>query len=138
MALGGQHVVSAWAATRAEYEYCLAGIHAQLTETEIHREDAAGYAYTLEQAVAYARHLLLQTTVSPAARPIPDTLTSRERQIAVLIALGKSNGEIADQCVVSKRTIEKHIAHILSKLGVANRAQIVRWAIEVGLAKSTP
>ena len=60
----------------------------------------------------------------------------REREVAALIAQGKSNGEIADELVVSKRTVETHIAHILSKLGFTNRAQIVRWAIETGLVKS--
>jgi DNA-binding NarL/FixJ family response regulator len=51
------------------------------------------------------------------------------------VAQGKSNGEIAEALVVSKRTVEKHIAHILMKLGVRNRSQIVLWAIESGLAR---
>ena len=50
-----------------------------------------------------------------------------------LIARGLSNGEIAAELVLSKRTVEHHMANILSKLGFANRAQIVRWAIENGL-----
>jgi non-specific serine/threonine protein kinase len=60
-------------------------------------------------------------------------LTVREREVAALIAQGKSNGEIADELVLSKRTVETHIANILSKLGFTNRAQIVRWALEIGL-----
>ena len=64
----------------------------------------------------------------------PDELTRREREVAVLIAEGKPNGEIAEDLVVSKRTVEKHIANILAKLELTNRAQIVRWAIETGLA----
>ena len=63
--------------------------------------------------------------------------TQREREVAALIAQGRSNGEIADDLVVSKRTIKSHIANILSKLGFTNRAQIVRWAIETGLMKPT-
>ena len=43
------------------------------------------------------------------------------------------NGEIAEELVLSKRTVEGHMANILAKLGFANRAQIVRWAIEIGL-----
>jgi DNA-binding NarL/FixJ family response regulator len=66
----------------------------------------------------------------------PDDLSSREREVAILIARGKSNGEIAEELVVSKRTIEKHIANIRSKLGFTQRSQIVRWAIETGLAKT--
>jgi non-specific serine/threonine protein kinase len=70
-------------------------------------------------------------------REKPDVLTSREREVARLIAQGKTNGEIADELVVSKRTVESHIASILSRLGFTNRAQIVRWAFESGLLKST-
>jgi DNA-binding NarL/FixJ family response regulator len=67
----------------------------------------------------------------------PDELTAREREIAALIAQGKSNGEIADDLSVSKRTVEKHIANILAKLGFAQRAQIVRWSIASGLVNVT-
>lgn len=41
-----------------------------------------------------------------------------------------SNAEISDRLVVSKRTVEKHMANILAKLGVTSRAQVVRWALE--------
>ena len=58
-------------------------------------------------------------------------------QVTALIAQGKSNGEIADELFVSKRTVEKHVANILSRLGFTNRSQIVRWAIEAGVVMST-
>jgi DNA-binding NarL/FixJ family response regulator len=60
-------------------------------------------------------------------------LTIREREVAVLIAQGKSNREIADTLVVSERTVETHISSILSKLGFTSRTQIATWAIEKGL-----
>lgn len=63
----------------------------------------------------------------PAGR---EALSARERDVARLIAQGHTNSEIAVALVLSKRTIEKHIANILAKLNLANRAQIVRWAIE--------
>ena len=56
-----------------------------------------------------------------------------KREVVTLIARGKSNSEIADELVLSKRTVEKHIANILSKLAFMSRAQIVRWAMEQGL-----
>jgi DNA-binding CsgD family transcriptional regulator len=62
-------------------------------------------------------------------------LTEREREVAALIAKGKSNGEIAVLLIMSKRTVEKHVANILGKLGVSTRAQIVAWAIAVLLSK---
>jgi len=62
-------------------------------------------------------------------------LTERERQIAVLIAQGLSNREIADMLVISYRTVETHIANILFKLGFTARSQVAAWVVEKGLLK---
>jgi DNA-binding NarL/FixJ family response regulator len=62
-------------------------------------------------------------------------LTAREREIAALIAQGKSNREIADELVISEPTAERHVANILSKLGFNSRTQIAVWAVEKGLGK---
>jgi non-specific serine/threonine protein kinase len=137
LAIGGERVATAWEATRVEYEHTLALIQANLTETEFQAEQAVGRGFSLEQAVEFAQHLSFRAANEQAAREKPDVLTSREREVARLIAQGKTNGEIADELVVSKRTVESHIANILSRLGFTNRAQIVRWAFESGLLKST-
>ena len=63
-------------------------------------------------------------------------LTVRERQVATLVAHGRPNRAIAEQLVVTERTVEKHIENIMSKLGFNSRAQIAVWAVESGLAKS--
>ncbi len=63
-------------------------------------------------------------------------LTSRERDVAKLIAEGKSNKEIAEALVLSNRTVEAHIGNILSKLNFTSRAQIAVWAVEKGLFKT--
>ena len=136
-ALGGRQITFEWAATRLEYEHYLERARAGLTETTFQAEQAVGRTFSLEQAVAYAQDVTLKAAAAQKARNKLDELTGREREVAALIAQGKSNGEIADELVVSKRTVESHIANILSKLGVMNRAQIVRWAIETGLVKST-
>jgi len=60
-------------------------------------------------------------------------LTARERQVAALIAQGKSNREVAAALVVSERTVETHVENILSKLGFDSRTQIAAWAVEKGL-----
>jgi tetratricopeptide (TPR) repeat protein len=60
-------------------------------------------------------------------------LTERERAVAILIANGKSNREIAEQLVVGNRTVEVHVSNILSKLRFTSRAQIAVWAYEKGL-----
>lgn len=61
-------------------------------------------------------------------------LTTREREIAAWIAVGKSNREIADGLVLSDRTVATHIANILNKLTFTSRTQIAVWAVEHGLA----
>ena len=135
---GGQRIATTWAATRMEYEYYLGLVRSRLTEGEFQAEQAAAGALTLEQAIEYAQNLPLKRLSARATQKKPGGLSRREREVAALIAEGKSNGEIADDLVVSKRTIEKHIANIRSKLGFTQRSQIVRWAIETGLAKSHP
>jgi DNA-binding CsgD family transcriptional regulator len=70
-----------------------------------------------------------------AAKKAFGGLTEREREVAALVAQGKSNREIALVLVVNYRTIEKHIENILSKLGFTSRAQIAVWASEKGLGK---
>ena len=60
-------------------------------------------------------------------------LSAREREVAALVAQGKSNREIAARLVVSERTAEAHVSNILGKLGFTTRAQIAAWAVEKGL-----
>ncbi|MEP7356156.1 MAG: LuxR C-terminal-related transcriptional regulator, partial [Anaerolineales bacterium] len=60
-------------------------------------------------------------------------LTQREREVAGLIAQGLSNRAASAALVVSERTVESHVANILSKLGLTSRTQIAAWAIENGL-----
>jgi len=54
-------------------------------------------------------------------------LTPRELQVARLIAGGRSNKDIAAELVISQRTAENHVEHILIKLGFTSRAQIAAW-----------
>jgi DNA-binding CsgD family transcriptional regulator len=61
-------------------------------------------------------------------RAAPTRLTSREREIAGLIALGLTNKQIGGELAISERTAEAHVQNILNKLGVNNRAQIAAWA----------
>ncbi len=72
-------------------------------------------------------------SASRAAKEAFGGLTEREREVVTLIAQGKSNREIADALVVTKRTIETHMNNILYKLNLTSRAQIVVWAVEKGL-----
>jgi DNA-binding CsgD family transcriptional regulator/predicted negative regulator of RcsB-dependent stress response len=62
-------------------------------------------------------------------------LTEREREVAALVALGKSNSEIAQELVVSNRTASTHVSNILNKLGFSSRAQIAAWAVDNGITR---
>jgi len=63
-------------------------------------------------------------------------LTLRERDVARFLSQGRSNREIAEQLVLSERTVENHVGNILTKLGFDSRAQIAVWAVEKGLGPS--
>jgi two-component system response regulator NreC len=70
-------------------------------------------------------------TEAPAGPP--DRLTRREVEVLRLIALGHTNGEIADRLYLSVRTVESHRAHIQQKTGRTARADLVAYAHEHGL-----
>ena len=55
-------------------------------------------------------------------------LTRREQDVAALVARGQSNGQIAAMLVISDRTVETHVQHIMDKLGCGSRAQIAAWS----------
>ena len=55
-------------------------------------------------------------------------LTPREMQVARLVAVGRSNKQIAAELVISQRTAENHVRRILTKLGFTSRAQVAAWA----------
>jgi two-component system response regulator NreC len=62
-----------------------------------------------------------------------DPLSDREREVLRLLALGHTNQEIAKMLYISVRTAETHRAHIMQKLRLTSRAELVRYAIEQGL-----
>jgi two-component system response regulator NreC len=64
-----------------------------------------------------------------------EALTSREREVLGLIALGHTNAEVAERLYLSLRTVETHRANIHNKLGTDSRAELVRHALDQGLVK---
>jgi two-component system response regulator NreC len=67
-----------------------------------------------------------------------DPLSDREREVLRLLALGHTNQEIAKMLYISVRTAETHRAHIMQKLRLTTRAELVRYALQNGLLESEP
>ena len=65
-----------------------------------------------------------------------DPLSDREREVLRLLALGHTNQEIASSLYISVRTAETHRAHIMQKLRLRSRAELVRYALDNGLIES--
>jgi DNA-binding NarL/FixJ family response regulator len=64
-----------------------------------------------------------------------ELLTPREEEIVKLVAEAHTNEEIADMLVISKKTVERHRANILEKLGMRDRVELTRYAIRRGLVQ---
>ncbi|TES91729.1 MAG: response regulator transcription factor [Anaerolineales bacterium] len=71
-------------------------------------------------------------------KPTEDPLTEREVEVLKLVAKGRSNQEIAEELVVSERTVGAHVSNILSKLHLANRTQAALFALRTGLTDLSP
>jgi len=67
-----------------------------------------------------------------------ETLTDREKQVLKLVAEGKSNKEVADDLGISVKTAMTHREHVMEKLGLHNRTELVRFAIRQGVIRVDP
>jgi len=91
----------------------------------------------LEDPVAYAldEQAPSRPRTHPPQREARDAkpqLTPREREVARFIGQGLSNRQIAETLVISQRTVEKHVANVLAKLGFSSRSQVAVWLAEIG------
>lgn len=85
------------------------------------------------------RRLVERFARRPPAAGSPDSpwrdLSSRELEVAKLIARGLSNAEIATELVLGEATVKTHVAHVLIKMGLRDRVQVVVRAYETGLVE---
>jgi DNA-binding NarL/FixJ family response regulator len=76
---------------------------------------------------------------TPAGADVPDaydTLTDREKQVLKLVAEGHSNKEVAEMLSISVKTAMSHREHVMTKLGVHNRTELIRFALRAGVIRA--
>jgi non-specific serine/threonine protein kinase len=136
----GAAPASGWLAASVfadRHEDCERAVRRALGDRVTDELIARGQNLELAQAVALACG-----DGKPVAARIPATvadsgLTERELQVAELVADGLNNREIAAALVISRRTAEGHVQHILTKLGFASRSQIASWMTHQRLGRAT-
>jgi DNA-binding NarL/FixJ family response regulator len=91
----------------------------------------------LDDAIAYARsdddasfRSIFSTSHSQIGHPL---LSRREREVAMLLAHGRTNREIETALVIAVSTAERHVANILNKLKLSSRTEVAIWAVQNGL-----
>ncbi len=124
---------------RAAYERSVAAARTQLGEKAFAAAWAEGRAMTLEQVLAAQRPVTLPQPLpaapssTPPAKPAatyPDSLTTREVEVLRLLAQGLTDAQIAEQLVISPRTVNNHLTSIYSKIQVSSRTAATRYAME--------
>jgi predicted ATPase/DNA-binding CsgD family transcriptional regulator len=108
------------------HEACERDLRAALGDTMFADAFQHGRTLSYENVLAYAFEEP-QQSVAASPEEASIRLTRREQQVAGLVTRGLSNREIADKLVISQRTAESHVEHILVKLGVTSRAQVAAW-----------
>lgn len=104
----------------------------EMGDAEFAEDFAAGRAMAIDDAVDFALGERRDATHRPKPRPttdLLDPLTRREAEVAQLVSEGMTNREIASKLVISQRTAEAHVDHILAKLGFRARTQIAAWVV---------
>ena len=126
-----------WSSTeRMVHEPQLVAARSRLDQDAWEKSFAEGQAMGLQGAVEYAlaeeepAMLAPAASEQPSVEEMPATLTIREREVALLVARGLTNRQVARQLSISERTAANHVAKILRKLGLSSRAQIASWSAQ--------
>lgn len=107
---------------------------------DIYKADRAhGMSITFDTAIVFALSILekpIEGVNTLSKIPEIPSLTVREREVLIMLAHGLTNEQISKELVVVIKTVEKHVANILMKLGVKNRTEAAAWAIELEMTES--
>jgi DNA-binding CsgD family transcriptional regulator len=111
------------------YEAAVAALRDALGDTDFDRGWAEGVALSTEEAIAYA-----QRGRGERKRPTSGwaSLTPTERDVVRRVAEGLTNRDIATRLFVSPRTVQTHLTHVYTKLGLTSRVQLVQEAARHG------
>jgi DNA-binding CsgD family transcriptional regulator/tetratricopeptide (TPR) repeat protein len=122
-----------WDGTLARLDLAAAAAQARRPgEAAVLADEVRATAATTGAAVLAAAADRLTQSFGSARAPAPwHPLSEREFEVAKLVAAGRTNRQIADQLVLSPKTISAHITHILTKLGASRRAEIAAWSATV-------
>jgi predicted ATPase/DNA-binding CsgD family transcriptional regulator len=117
-------------ANAADYRRALEALRALLTPAALQAAQAEGRQWSIAEALAAARDLAVESSAKPTRVA---GLTPREHEVALLVARGLSNRELAEELVITEKTAKNHVQRVLDKLGVRSRTQIAARADELGL-----
>jgi predicted ATPase/class 3 adenylate cyclase/DNA-binding CsgD family transcriptional regulator len=121
---------------RPDYDRSVAAARAQLSEKAFAAAWTQGKMMTLEQALAAKTMtptpLPTRLTSTPLMKssPLPAGLSAREVEVLRLVTQGLTNEQVAEQLVISARTVNTHLTSIYSKIGVSSRSAATRYAME--------
>jgi DNA-binding NarL/FixJ family response regulator len=100
-------------------------------------EAGAAHTFAARQTFSRSIYTSVPTTEARPAAAAENPLTPREHEVVGLAARGRSNGEIATLLQITEQTVKLHLANSYRKLGVTNRTQAGRRALELGLIDSS-
>jgi non-specific serine/threonine protein kinase len=109
---------------RSDHERAVAASQSALGPGGYAAAWASGEAMSVDEVIEYA--VSTSEGVAPGGEELAQ-LTAREREVAMLIARGLSNRQIAETLVIAERTVTNHVEHIFDKLGFRSRAQVASW-----------
>lgn len=120
---------------RADCERAVAAARVHLGEKAFASAWAQGRTMTPEQALSslgpvHATKQPALVPITPTSPAYPHGLTAREMEVLRLLAMGLTSAQIAEQLVISLLTVNTHVRSIYSKLGIASRGAVTRYAIE--------
>jgi predicted ATPase/DNA-binding CsgD family transcriptional regulator len=120
---------------RADYEHAVAAARSQLGERAFAARWNEGRNMTPEQALSAQGEEVVPSPATTVSTPItyPAGLTAREVEVLRLVAKGLTNSQIAQELVLSEKTVATHLTHIFNKTHCENRAAAVAFAMRYGL-----